>query len=39
MKTGTIQLPTARLAYELYGEGRTAIVIEMGLGAVMAEWR
>ena len=39
MKQGVMQLPTARLAYELHGEGKVSVVIEMGLGAVMAEWR
>ena len=39
MKTGTIQIPSARLAYALCGSGEVGLVIEMGLGASMAEWR
>lgn len=39
MKTGMIQLSSAQLAYELYGGSEVGIVIEMGLGASMAEWR
>ena len=39
MKTGMIQIPSAQLAYTLYGDGEVGIVIEMGLGASMAEWR
>lgn len=39
MKQGVMQLPTARLAYELHGGDKVSVVIEMGLGAVMAEWR
>ena len=27
------------LACEIYGEGKVTLVIEMGLGAVMAEWQ
>ena len=34
-----MQIPSAELAYELYGDGKVTMVIEMGLGAVMAEWR
>lgn len=29
----------AEFAYELYGSGRVSLVVEMGLGAMMAEWR
>lgn len=39
MALRVIQLPSASLACELYGEGEVSLVIEMGLGAVMAEWR
>lgn len=39
MKTGVIQIPSAQLAYALYGDGEVGVVIEMGLGASMAEWR
>lgn len=39
MQTKTVQLPTAALAYEKYGDGEVNLVIEMGLGAAMAEWR
>ena len=39
MKTGMIQISSAQLAYALYGDGKVGIVIEMGLGASMAEWR
>ena len=39
MKTGVIQIPSAQLAYALYGDGEVGIVIEIGLGASMAEWR
>ena len=39
MKTGVIQIPSAQLAYELYGGGKVGVVIEMGLGTSMAEWR
>ena len=38
MKTGMIQISSAQLAYALYGDGKVGIVIEMGLGASMAEW-
>ena len=38
MKTGMIQVSSAQLAYALYGDGKVGIVIEMGLGASMAEW-
>lgn len=27
------------LAHEIYGSGKVTLVIEMGLGATMAEWR
>ena len=39
MKTGVIRIPSAQLAYELYGDGAVGVVIEMGLGASIAEWR
>ena len=39
MQTLTIQLPSAALAYEKFGVGAVNLVIEMGLGASMAEWR
>lgn len=39
MKTGVIQIPSAQLAYALYGDGEVGVVVEMGLGASMAEWR
>ena len=39
MKTGVIQIPSAQLAYALCGESKVGVVIEMGLGASMAEWR
>ena len=39
MQTHTIQLPSAALTYEKYGDGDVNLVIEMGLGASMAEWR
>lgn len=39
MQTLTIQLPSAALAYEKFGDGAVNLVIEMGLGASMAEWR
>ena len=39
MQTQTVQLPSAALAYEKYGDGDVNLVIEMGLGASMAEWR
>ena len=39
MQTHTIKLPSAALAYEKYGDGDVDLVIEMGLGASMAEWR
>lgn len=39
MQTYTIQLPSAALTYEKYGDGDVNLVIEMGLGASMAEWR
>lgn len=34
-----ITIPSARLSCEIYGEGDISLVIEMGLGAVTAEWR
>lgn len=39
MQTKTVSLPSATLAYEKYGDGEVNLVIEMGLGASMAEWR
>ncbi|MGN0184736.1 MAG: alpha/beta fold hydrolase [Aristaeellaceae bacterium] len=39
MQTRAVQLPSATLACEQYGEGEVRLVIEMGLGASMAEWR
>lgn len=39
MKQSLIQIPSARLACEVYGEGSVSLVVEMGLGAVTAEWR
>lgn len=39
MKPCIIQISSAQLACEIYGEGKVTLVIEMGLGAVMAEWR
>lgn len=39
MRTHTVQLPSATLAYKKYGNGDVDLVIEMGLGASMAEWR
>ncbi|MCQ4022383.1 alpha/beta fold hydrolase [Ruminococcus sp. zg-924] len=39
MESRIIQFPSAALACEIYGEGKVGLVIEMGLGAVMAEWR
>lgn len=39
MQMHTIQLPSAALTYEKYGDGDVNLVIEMGLGASMAEWR
>ena len=39
MKTQNIPISTAQLACEIYGSGKISLVIEMGLGAVMAEWR
>ena len=39
MQTKTVSLPSATLAYEKYGDGEVNLVIEMGLGAAMAEWR
>lgn len=39
MKTGVIRIPSAQLSYELYGDGAVGVVIEMGLGASIAEWR
>ena len=38
-KPHTIQLPSAALAYEKYGDGDVNLVIEMGPGASIAEWR
>ncbi|MBO5292064.1 MAG: alpha/beta fold hydrolase [Lachnospiraceae bacterium] len=34
-----ISVQTAELAYCIFGTGKINLVIEMGLGAVMAEWR
>ena len=39
MKTCFVQIPSAKLSCELYGEGEVTLVIEMGLGAACAEWR
>ena len=39
MKPCIIPISSAQLACEIYGEGKVTLVIEMGLGAVMAERR
>ena len=39
MQTQTIQVQSAAITYEKYGEGDVNLVIEIGLGASMAEWR
>lgn len=39
MKPLKIQISTANLVCEIFGEGNVTLVIEMGLGAMMAEWR
>ena len=39
MQTKTVSLPSATLAYEKYGDGEVNLVIEMGLGTAMGEWR
>ena len=39
MKTIDEQTKNNRQDYEIYGGGKVSLVIEMGLGAVMAEWR
>ena len=39
MQTKIVPLPSAALAYEKYGNGAVNLVIEMGLGASMSEWR
>ena len=39
MQTKTVPLPSAALAYEKYGDVEVSLVIEMGFGASMAEWR
>lgn len=38
MKIQKISISTAELDCQMIGEGKTSLVIEMGLGAVMAEW-
>ena len=39
MRTGTVRISSAELAWEIHGTGAVDLVIEMGLGAAMAEWR
>ena len=39
MKPCIIPISSAQLSCEIYGEGKVTLVIEMGLGAVMAEWQ
>ena len=39
MKTEKLSIGSAELAYRIYGNGPVNLVIEMGLGAVMAEWQ
>ena len=39
MRTGTVRVSSAELAFEIHGGGAVDLVIEMGLGAAMAEWR
>lgn len=39
MRSCCFQIPSTQLACEIYGDGEISLVIEMGLGAVMAEWR
>lgn len=37
MKTCFVQIPSAKLACEIYGDGDVTLVIETGLGAARAE--
>ena len=39
MRTGTVRVSSAELAFEIHGGGAVDLVVEMGLGAAMAEWR
>ena len=39
MQAKTVQLPSAALTYEKYGDGEVNLVIEMGLDTAMGEWR
>lgn len=39
MERKKISVNTAELAYCVFGSGKIDVVMEMGLGAVMAEWR
>ena len=38
MEIKTCSVSTAELAYQIFGAGPIDLVVEMGLGAVMAEW-
>lgn len=38
MTMQTLRISSAELAYERFGSGKVDVVIEMGLGASMAEW-
>ena len=38
MKTGTVNISSASLAYQMIGDGKISLVVEMGLGTDMAEW-
>lgn len=39
MKLNTIQLDNRQVAYAIHGTGKIDVVVEMGLGACLAEWQ
>lgn len=39
MKAGAVCVSSGKLDYEIHGGGAVDLVVEMGLGAAMAEWR
>lgn len=39
METRSIHIASAELSYQIFGDGPVSLVIEMGLGTAIAEWR
>lgn len=39
MKSGTVNISTADLFYQIIGDGKVSLAVETGLGADIAEWQ